>query len=88
MFTGDRNDAFGATLLEYPVWMWHWARPDDEDVPWQRMVTMPVDPVASARKRAAAKVFQTQTTSGPGGEPVLPPAVLQRLLRLGEVAFR
>lgn len=78
----------GATLLEYPVWMWHWAQPDDEDVPWQRMVTMPVDPVASARKRAAAKSFQTQTASRPGVEPVLPPAVFQRLLRLGEVAFR
>ena len=80
--------AAAAAAIERAVWMWHWARPDDEDVPWQRMVTMPVDPVASARKRAAAKVFQTQTTSGPGGEPVLPPAVLQRLLRLGEVAFR
>jgi LmbE family N-acetylglucosaminyl deacetylase len=23
----------GAKLLEYPVWMWHWARPGDPDVP-------------------------------------------------------
>ena len=23
----------GAVLVEYPVWMWHWARPDDPAVP-------------------------------------------------------
>jgi LmbE family N-acetylglucosaminyl deacetylase len=28
--------ATGATLVEYPVWMWHWARPDDPAVPWER----------------------------------------------------
>ncbi|MBP2331310.1 PIG-L deacetylase family protein [Corynebacterium freneyi] len=33
----------GATLLEFPVWMWHWARPGDPDVPWERLrrVSMP-----------------------------------------------
>jgi LmbE family N-acetylglucosaminyl deacetylase len=78
-----------ATLLEYPVWMWHWAQPDDEDVPWQRMFTMPVDGVAMARKQVAAKAFQSQLTAfGPDLEPVVPPWVVQRLLRLGEVAFR
>jgi LmbE family N-acetylglucosaminyl deacetylase len=78
-----------ATLLEYPVWMWHWAQPDDQDVPWQRMVRMPVDPAARARKREAAKVFQSQLTAfGPEFEPVVPPSVVHRLLQLGEVAFR
>lgn len=78
-----------ATLLEYPVWMWHWAQPDDDHIPWQRMFTMPVDGAATARKRAAAKAFQSQLTAfGPDFEPVVPPWVVQRLLRLGEVAFR
>lgn len=33
----------GVTLLEFPVWMWHWARPGDPDVPWERLrrVSMP-----------------------------------------------
>lgn len=79
----------GATPLEYPVWMWHWAHPDDEDVPWQRMFRMPIDRTAAARKREAAKAFQSQLTAfGPDFEPVLPPFVVQRLLGLGEVVFR
>jgi LmbE family N-acetylglucosaminyl deacetylase len=79
----------GAIPLEYPIWMWHWAHPDDEDVPWQRMFRIPLDPAAIARKREAVKVFQSQFRAfGPDLEPVLPPFVVQRLLRLGEVVFR
>src|ERR1700733_8313461 len=26
--------ATGAALVEYPVWMWHWASPSDAAVPW------------------------------------------------------
>jgi LmbE family N-acetylglucosaminyl deacetylase len=79
----------GTVVLEYPVWMWHWAQPDDVDVPWHRMFTVPVDPAALARKRRAAKVFATQLNAGqPGAEPVLPPFVVQRLMAVGEVAFR
>lgn len=24
------------TLVEYPIWTWHWARPNDARVPWHR----------------------------------------------------
>jgi LmbE family N-acetylglucosaminyl deacetylase len=79
----------GATPLEYPVWMWHWALPDDADVPWHRMFRIPPDRAAAARKRAAVKAFQSQLTAyGTDFDPVLPPFVIQRLLRLGEVVFR
>jgi LmbE family N-acetylglucosaminyl deacetylase len=79
----------GATPLEYPVWMWHWALPDDADVPWHRMFRVPPDPAAAARKREAVKTFQSQLTAyGTDFDPVLPPFVIQRLLRLGEVVFR
>ncbi|MDQ6896829.1 MAG: hypothetical protein M3171_09545, partial [Actinomycetota bacterium] len=27
----------GARLVEYPVWMWHWAAPLDPAVSWQRV---------------------------------------------------
>ncbi len=27
----------GHRLIEYPVWMWHWARPADPAVPWNRI---------------------------------------------------
>jgi LmbE family N-acetylglucosaminyl deacetylase len=79
----------GTVVLEYPVWMWHWAQPDDVDVPWHRMVTVPLDRGALARKRCAAKAFATQLNPYvPGVEPVLPPFVVQRLMAMGEVAFR
>ena len=79
----------GARLLEYPVWMWHWAHPDDEDVPWQRMATIPLDPAASARKRNALRAFRSQLTAfGSEFDPVVPLFAVQRLLRLGEVVFQ
>jgi LmbE family N-acetylglucosaminyl deacetylase len=77
-----------ATLLEYPVWMWHWAQPDDADVPWQRMRRPTVDLGCSVRKRNAAKEFRTQLTPfEPGGDPILPPFVVQRLMAVGEMVF-
>jgi LmbE family N-acetylglucosaminyl deacetylase len=79
----------GAIPLEYPVWMWHWARPEDPDVPWHRMFRSPLDRTAVARKREAVNHFQSQLMRfGSDFEPVLPPLVIQRLLRVGEVVFR
>ncbi len=78
-----------AVLLEYPVWMWHWARPDDDAVPWHRMSMAPHDRGASARKGQAAAVFQSQLLPYEAGvDVVLPPFVLQRLLAVGEAVIR
>src|SRR5205823_13527536 len=67
----------GAKLLEYPVWMWHWARPDDVAVPWHRLTRISPDHAAVARKRLAAKEFRSQLTSyDPDSGPVLPPFAL------------
>ncbi|BBY31674.1 PIG-L deacetylase family protein [Mycolicibacterium sediminis] len=77
-----------ARLLEYPVWMWHWALPDDEAVPWHRMSAVPLESSAVARKRSAIAAFETQLTASPSGEAaVLPPFVVDRLLAVGEVVF-
>ncbi|MDX1890360.1 PIG-L family deacetylase [Mycolicibacterium sp. 050158] len=79
----------GASLLEYPVWMWHWARPDDAAVPWHRMEMAPYDAAAMARKRRATAVFETQSKPyEPGLDAVLPPFVLQRLFAVGEAVIR
>ena len=79
----------GAVLLEYPVWMWHWAVPDGDAVPWHRMSKTRLDRAAMARKRRAAKVFRTQLTPRePGVEAILPPLVVRRLLAVGEAVFR
>lgn len=75
----------GRTLLEYPVWMWHWAVPGDPDVPWDRAFSVPVEQWAVERKSQAAQCFPSQFD---GPDPVLPPFTLQRLLAVGEVVFR
>ena len=79
----------GAELVEYPVWMWHWAVPGDAAVPWHRARRVPLDDAAVRRKETAAQCFRSQFDPvGPDAEPVLPPFVLRRLLAVGEVAFR
>ncbi|TPG35782.1 PIG-L deacetylase family protein [Mycolicibacterium hodleri] len=78
-----------AVLLEYPVWMWHWARPGDDAVPWHRMAMAPNDQGASTRKRQAAATFQSQLVPYEDGtDVVLPPFVLERLFAVGEAVIR
>lgn len=79
----------GATLIEYPVWMWHWAQPDDVAVPWNRASSAPLTKFSIERKALAARAFGSQfMATAPGAAPVLPPFVLSRLLAVGEVVFR
>ena len=78
-----------ATLLEFPVWMWHWAKPADEAVPWHRMSAAPHDEVAAARKQRAAAAFASQLAPyRAGSDVVLPPFVLHRLFAVGEMVIR
>jgi LmbE family N-acetylglucosaminyl deacetylase len=83
----------GARLLEYPVWMWHWASPSDPEVPWDDAYSMPASGWALERKRHAAQCFRSQFEPGAAeSAPVLPAFVLQRMLavglEVGEVVFR
>lgn len=79
----------GAVLLEYPVWMWHWARPGDPAVPWHRAASVPLNRSALGRKQHAAQCFRSQLVSPvPDSPPILPAFVLPRLLAVGEVVFR
>lgn len=78
-----------AVLLEYPVWMWHWARPGDSAVPWDRALTVPLTASAVGLKQVAAQCFRSQFhPSASGAGPVLPPFVLPRLFAVGEMVFR
>ncbi|MDT5349370.1 MAG: hypothetical protein QOH91_2657 [Mycobacterium sp.] len=79
----------GVALVEYPIWMWHWATPFDPAVPWVRAYSVPVPQWALERKQRAAQCFRSQFESDVQGVPrVLPAFVLQRLLAVGEVIFR
>ena len=79
----------GAVLMEYPVWMWHWARPGEPGVPWDHAYRTVLDPTAAEHKRQAAAAFRTQLESGgPGRDPILPAHVVARLHDVGELVFR
>ncbi len=48
------------TLIEYPIWMWHWATPDHEEVPWNRIARVNLSARSVAVKRAALTQFESQ----------------------------
>lgn len=80
----------GATLVEMPVWAWHWASPGDARLPWSRACRLPLPPDVEQRKRLAAAAFTSQTRPDPSTRAgcVLPPSTLARVLRPYEVFFR
>jgi LmbE family N-acetylglucosaminyl deacetylase len=79
----------GVPLLEYPVWMWHWASPTDSVVPWQRAHSVSASDWAFDRKRRAIGCFRSQLTpSDASTAPTLPAFVLRRLQTVGEVVFQ
>ncbi|MCD0486221.1 PIG-L family deacetylase [Streptacidiphilus sp. ASG 303] len=83
--------ATGVPVLHYPVWTWHWARPDDPRVPWHRAARIPLGADAAARKRAALDCFASQVRplgDDPADAPVLPPEELAHFLRDHEVVLR
>lgn len=62
----------GATLLEYPVWFWHWARP--QDAPWADLRSVVLSPAAVEAKRRAVARHVTQVaplSDAPGDEVLL-----------------
>ena len=78
--------ATGTPAFSYPVWAWHWARPDSDDLPWSRARRIPLEPAAREAKAAAVAAFRSQTEAQ-RGVTILPAAVLVRFLRPFEVVF-
>ncbi len=51
----------GVRLLEYPIWLWHWAGPDDPEVPWRDFVGLRLSDDALEAKRRAIAAHASQT---------------------------
>lgn len=77
----------GATVLEYPVWMWHWAVPDEGVVPWSQARRLPLDADTLRRKHDAIAGFTSQIEADGEHEAILPPHVVERFVRPFEVVF-
>jgi LmbE family N-acetylglucosaminyl deacetylase len=78
-----------ATLVEMPVWSWHWATPGDHRIPWQRARRLALSDDILRCKQHAVQCFQTQLHDDPttGNQAILPPHVLARLLHPYEIYF-
>ena len=66
--------AASVDLLEYPIWLWHWAAPDDALVPWSRFVALSPRGDALARKQNAVDAYASQAeplSDQPGDEAML-----------------
>jgi LmbE family N-acetylglucosaminyl deacetylase len=83
------GSADGRTVLSYPIWMWHWAKPADPRAPWHRACQIPLPADVAARKRSAIRAFASQLAGrGPALDPVLPPGVVAHFTREQEVLLR
>lgn len=73
-------DELGCDHVEAPLWLWHWATPDDPAVPWDALRALPLDPLSALRKQraVAAHVSQVRALSDhPADAPALHPAYLR-----------
>ncbi|HKV18950.1 MAG TPA: PIG-L family deacetylase [Mycobacterium sp.] len=75
-----------SVFIEYPIWMWHWALPDDPDVPWERVRRVPVTTHDEAAKAEALQCFSSQLRRE-AGPPLLSPEAIARQISAGEVVF-
>jgi LmbE family N-acetylglucosaminyl deacetylase/SAM-dependent methyltransferase len=63
-----------ATLLEYPIWMWHWATPDDVAVPWARLSAVSLSH-ASVNAKSDAMTHYVSQVHGLGDSPADAPVL-------------
>lgn len=78
----------GARLLEYPIWMWHWADPDNAAVPWSDMVCVDLTEPEQALKSTALAAHRSQIfplSDAPGDDALLNPEVQRHFSRPFEV---
>jgi LmbE family N-acetylglucosaminyl deacetylase len=77
----------GATLIQIPIWAWHWASPDDMLVPWHRARRLDLREAVLRRKCEAIDCYQSQVRDDEStGKPaILPPNVLERLMHPYEI---
>ena len=63
--------ARNASLLEAPVWMWHWARPEHPSINWHQLVRMPLGSAQQARKQLALQCHESQITPSHQRPPIV-----------------
>lgn len=83
--------ANGHPAIAYPIWLWHWATPDDERMPWSDLVALPLQDRSVVQKRRAIARHASQVaplSPAPGDETVLHPLFLRIFDRDAEPFIR
>ncbi|XHH28232.1 PIG-L deacetylase family protein [Xanthomonas euroxanthea] len=82
--------AQSARRLQYPVWAWHWSRPEDAVFGDGTAVRLDLAPAVLRAKQDAIACFATQLghCTPAVADPILPPSVLERFARPFEVFIR
>lgn len=68
------SQRIGARLLEYPIWMWHWASPEVESLPWPLMSQLTLSPEEQELKRRSLSMHHSQLrplSDSPGDEAMV-----------------
>lgn len=86
---GQAAGVCGARLVEVPVWGWHWSRPEDTPMPWQRARRLLLSPSEVQAKAQALRMYRSQLEPDPstGASPILDAASLARASRPFELLF-
>ncbi len=78
----------GSRLFEVPIWMWHWAKPGDDRVPWERLRSVPLHSRTVHDKQLALSAHASQLAQRSAEVPaVLDEAMVARAGRPREYIF-
>ncbi len=84
----EASAVVGCGFVQVPVWMWHWAQPDDVRIPWSSLRAFDLHEQALSSKQAALLKHQSQLTDRLNGSgPVLVPSIVARASRVREYFF-
>ena len=79
--------AHDMSYLHVLIWAWHWARPLDPRINWQKARAYNLTQAQLIKKRQAIMQFKSQieTDESTGNAAILSPAIIERLLMPWEV---
>ncbi|MGV8858653.1 PIG-L family deacetylase [Rhodoglobus sp.] len=80
----DVARAHGVSLVEYPIWLWHWSSPEDPRTPWSDLRTMTLTADERDAKRRAIAAHESQISplsEREGDEAILRPEFVEHFER-------
>lgn len=79
----------GLQFLQFMVWAWHWAKPNDKQIDWSSALRLDLKDEQINKKANAIYCFKTQIENDEttGSDPIVPEYVIDRILMPWEIYF-